>query len=576
MFTFETVDLYDYFIADCSGENIVISKGTKTWFWQEHPFLLKDQFIIMAKNNGIWFSEIPAIQRQISGNRMISFEFTDAVNNIDINTDTGVVTIANLQAVIYESSINRVLSSTSTVTLNGNYDYAVADVSGANLVISKGTHTVSAQEPPSNHRRVIISRNGDVWSSPISTIQCIIDKLVKPQTTTTEIYVKAGGIPGVNCNYDNIKDALDAIINNSYYNQYLLRIADGDYDVSDDGNLFLGIKNYVNLVGQSWNTRIIKRESVGSMAKAGFDTAYYAQEINYASLRNLTVITSNCKSPIHADSEYLNGTLEFIDVNMINESTNNCLALGLRQNQRVVCHNVRANGMLWAHNIQENYVTEGCHFELYNCISGSIQVGDVINYGKDVCIIEGCKADNLTFLYYKDYPTADDAHLRSTRSPSWNIHMRGNDIKYINANTTVDGGITVTPTAMDDLYGGKWSIIDPHIHNYCKNEGGTTIAKGSLVQTNPATVFGGVAGWSTGAVLYGVSLDTIAVGDYGIVQYAGYITISADATTAAINYKDAIEIDSAGKAVKHTTGIIVGYAESGLSSGVATIKLRLT
>ncbi|MDG0810456.1 DUF2190 family protein [Cohnella rhizosphaerae] len=372
-----------------------------------------------------------------------------------------------------------------------------------------------------------------------------------------EKIVKAGGTVGVDCDYTDLKTALDDITDNSFRKRYVLRILNGVYDVSNDGNLCLGLKNYVELVGQSrGGTRIVKRDDVYSDGKNVFDTLYYRQRIEYTGLRNMTIVSYNAKAPIHIDDDFLLGTIELIDCTLINENTpdmgnyRNCLACGLRKGQRVVARGVHSNGMLWLRNDFEAYAGEGCRIELYNCISPFIVIGDLITYGQDTVVVEGCRAEFLRYLYLKGIAPK---RLRPYVQSSFSFEMRGNSIDFVEAVTTLDLGFTSLPTAFNELCEGKWSISDPSIHRFACNTGTMDIGRGSLVSMDGHDV----KPWTYGDPLCGTALDDIPAGEYGIVQDRGIVMIPT-APLAELAVNDSVELDDAGRAVKHDRGEKIG------------------
>ncbi|MBP1990934.1 DUF2190 family protein [Paenibacillus eucommiae] len=393
-----------------------------------------------------------------------------------------------------------------------------------------------------------------------------------------EIVVKAGGNVGADCDFTDIKTALDSITDNSAEKPYRLRIQNGVYDVSYDGNLYLGMKNYVDIVGQSrGGVQVIKREADYSDAKSTFDSAFYKQKIEYSSLRNMTIISKNTKCPVHIDDDYLSGTIELIDCTLINENTpdmgnyQNGLACGLRKGQRVVARGVYSNGMLWAHNGVELYGDEGCRFELFQCICKFIMIGDLATYGKDIVIVEGCKAEFLRYLYFKNL---DKEHLRGYKQSSFTFELRGNQIEYIEAVVTLDGGHTFIPTGFDEVYEGKWSICDPAIHQFVKNTSSMKIVKGSPVSRDAETDMNGVKNWCDGDLLYGVALDSIQAGEFGIVQYSGIVQLSI-ISDKGILLNDALELDASGNAIKQSRGAKIGYARGKSNYGGDLLKVKL-
>ncbi len=413
-----------------------------------------------------------------------------------------------------------------------------------------------------------------------------IDKYHEISITEQEITVKNGGTIGVDCDFTDIKSAIDSVVNNDVNNRYNIFLLNGTYDVSNDGNLFLGLKNYVNIVGQSRDgVKIIKRETIYTVDKSTFDPIYYNQEINYVAIKNVTIISKNTKCPVHCDTDVVGSSflMELINVNLINENTSeqgnyqNSLALGLRLGQNVVCRNVYSNGMLWMHNSPVDYTTNknGCTLKLYNCIAPWVQIGDLISYANDLLVMQGCKVKYLRLFYYKNYPSAADGHLRSYRTPSFSFEMSGNEIDYITADTTEIGVADYpSPSAIDELYSGKWGITDGSIHNYCKNVSGVTIPRFTLVTLDSDNDTNGVKAWAPGDKLYGQSLDSILSDDFGTIQYNGVLFLSADGTTP-IAFNDPVELNSSGIAEKRSSGIIIGYAMQALSIGTGIIQVKL-
>ena len=250
----------------------------------------------------------------------------------------------------------------------------------------------------------------------------------------------------------------------------------------------------------------------------------------------------------------------------------NGLACGLRKGQRVVARGVWSNGVLWAHNGTEILGDEGCRFELYNCISKYIQIGDLVTYGKDVVVIEGCKAEFLRYKYYKDYCRD---RLRPYRQSSFTFELRGNCLGYIEAVTTLDEGYTFVKDDFEEVFGGKWSICEPSLHQFCKNEDLIEIQKGDPVTLSEQTDMNGVEKWRQGELLYGIALDKIPVGGFGVVQYNGIVEMSCY-PHMPVKLNDALELDSSGILVEHKNGKIAGYAKEILKAGSGKLKIRLT
>lgn len=404
-----------------------------------------------------------------------------------------------------------------------------------------------------------------------------IVKTIEQSPTTTTVVVNINGTAGVDCDFTDLREAINSITDNSYTNRYVITIMNGVYDFSNDGYYHLPFKNYVDYVGQTkTGVRLIKRPPSFHHKYAVFDIDGYGEKIQYASVRNLTCICYNGKGPIHVDSTYNDlssgGTIEVINCDLINENTpdiphyNTGLACGLRDGQRVVAKYVNSNSSLWAHNVAPLTSYSGCAFELYSCRFPNTMVGDVYCYGRDKFIMHNCK---LNFIIFDQSDPFNQK--RDYFKYSWDIDLQNNEIGYI------IGQLQGYPDQNNDfwtyVYGGKFGIQDSTIHNYCKNNTVSNLNK-CLVTLDTNTYEMSVKEWTFGSKLYGIALDDIAPNDYGTIQYRGIFSLPGNASTPIL-FNDALELNSSGHVVKHTNGDIVGYALESLSSGVSYIKVKM-
>jgi len=352
---------------------------------------------------------------------------------------------------------------------------------------------------------------------------CLMVLILKPSNKTTEVVVKVGGTVGENCDFTNIKDALDSITNNKKDNNYVIKVMDGIYEINDFGVPFLGIKSYVDIVGQSKTGVIIKHTAETMDAtKATFDVGYYGDFDGECTLKNMTVISFNCKSPFHfdADETAFKGTITIEDCILINqnkfegEPNHNCVACGLRPGQNIHVKNCIANGFIWAHNSTIDN-PKGASFIVENTICEYLWVASLGSKTKDVCkfINNKCEYIKLDYADHMKRSNTDDFEM------SWAIELENNDFNYIetlyeNASGEVLGDF------WDALYGGKVAITDLSIHDYCYNDTGLTLKKGTYVDMDDSiakTIT--TAKEQTNA--YGVVLKDIPSGAYGVVQYDG-------------------------------------------------------
>ncbi len=260
-----------------------------------------------------------------------------------------------------------------------------------------------------------------------------------PQTTYVEKIVKQDGVVGVNCDYTDIREAIREIEDNSKLKRYIIKVLNGTYDYSNSGNIGIALKNYVTIVGQSKNgVKIIKRDDIFAWEKATIDINT-TENIEYTSIQNCTIISNNCKAPLHIDNPCFIGTFEGIDLNLINEQRlgsgdnpsdgyANTFAVGWRGKEHFKLINVISNGKLWGHNYN-NTLSEGI-FELRNCTSRTIQIGDLASNGQDLIILKNCNADIYEYLWFNEY-----IKVKSVKGSSFVVNAENNNIKrFINSN----------------------------------------------------------------------------------------------------------------------------------------------
>ena len=390
-----------------------------------------------------------------------------------------------------------------------------------------------------------------------------------------EIVVKAGGTIGTDCDFTDIKSALDSITNNNYYNRYRICVRNGIYDISNESYPFLGMKNYVDIVGDSKNgVTVINRKPAFDNNYAGFDPNYYGDKIKYALLKNMRIISYNGKGPVHIDTDYAQfaegGVIEVENCTLINENTPEMahyqagLACGLTSGQTVIARNVDSNGTLWCHNNRPKYPDKGCGFELYNCRFPFTIFSDLYCYGRDKLVMHNCKCDYVKFTLSKHWNEPRD-YIRF----SWEHDFVGNQFEFITG--ALEPASSDGKSFWDVAFGGKFGITDSCIHMYCKNNSSETLPIGKIVTLTAPINEISIKPWEVGSTLYGVCLDNIPAGEYGIVQYRGTIKLAA---RTAITIGQALELDSDGYAKVHDNGVIIGYAMGNSYEGFVQMRMK--
>lgn len=404
-----------------------------------------------------------------------------------------------------------------------------------------------------------------------------IDNNENTYTTTIIDVAPSGG------DFTDPKSALDFITDNSKSKRYIIQVANGTYDISETAEPYIGLKNYVSIIGQSLGgVIVINRKPSFSSLYATFDPVYYPEEIEYSLLKNMTIICRNGKGPVHIDTDYAHfkkgGTIEVNDCVLINENTSeqihylNALACGLLDGQRVVARNVKANGQLWVHNNppQGDY-TSGISFELYGCQFPHSEIADVGTYGNDKVIIHGCKMNYLQFSFSNPFSLP-----LPTNEFSFTPDLLGNEILWIEGKYY--GQPDENQAFWDTFYGGKFGITESSIHNYVKNNTASVIPRGQLVCLDDNVKELSVKPWVNGKKTYGITLDELAVGGFGVVQYAGAIFIDAlvDEANPEISINDPIEAFVADGARRQQFSDIIGYSLNDLDAGVEKIRVVLS
>lgn len=374
-------------------------------------------------------------------------------------------------------------------TTPGNYLTTPLDITST----TDGYLYINAHEFVTAERDLIRVYTGDAYS---------LEKISRNNNaetyTTVKKTVKKNGTIGVDCDYTDIRDALSAITDNSAKKRYILYVMDGNYDYSNDGqDIGIRLKNYVTLRGQSYNTRIIKRDSAFDWAKATVDKE--TGDVDYLAIEGFfTIISNNCKCPLHIDSNKVKYGL-FQNINLINEQPlgtgdnpvdgeANCFALGWNGSDHIVLKNIKANGKLWGHNSTDTQ-SKGI-FEFINCDCRVIQIGDLTSQGQDSIIVKGCNADEFQLLWFSEFTSA------SPKRNSFDFTFEGNNIK--NAIIKDHAG---THDALEEFYKGKFPFAIAGIH---KEYYGTGITKGSDVsKVNNSTV----KTWQSGETVFGKALE---------------------------------------------------------------------
>jgi hypothetical protein len=317
-------------------------------------------------------------------------------------------------------------------------------------------------------------------------------------TITITKTVRQNGIVGVDCDYTDIKEALSSINDNGPDKRYIIKVYEGEYDYSNDGDdIGVKLKNYVELEGVNKATTIIKKNDIYfSMNKATVDICT-DEPIEYCKIKGFTLISNNCKCPLHIDNPALVGVFIGEDLDLVNTQTKgtgdfpeygspNCAAFGWVNNAHITLKNIRANGKIWGHNYCDTHSSGTIEF--INCNVKKIQFGDLTSQGNDNIIVKGCRADIFEHLWFSEFNSYNGM------KPSYEFTLEGNSITR-----TIVADHAGQHDALEVYFKGKYpfNISDIHIYCYCEDD----ISIGDIVYEKDFTNLFEVTKIDTGKVI---------------------------------------------------------------------------
>ena len=365
---------------------------------------------------------------------------------------------------------------------------------------------------------------------------------------------------GLNADFADLKSALDSISDNAKEKPYFVKILEGIYDLPSSEYNF-GLKNYVRIVGEDKYKCIVRNiysDSIYDSGRNTFDVSHYNQDIEYASIENLTVICKGGKAPIHIDSENHVGTIEIkncilydmntLDMTNIPIRSNNYNAgginVGLLGGRSVKVYDTVSNGTIYAHN-QSNQ-SKPCYFEVNHCQFVSTMWGDLGSGQEDTAVFNDCHFNDLYF--------GCSSSLTSTKVKTV---LKNNDIKTVTSygSDWTDGNGFA---GWSQVFGGKCEVIENNIHKQVFNKSTSKITAGSLVQLvniRGVNLNGLHVEEYNGGLLFGYAMEDIEPNSFGLVQYRNDVEIPL---IDGISVGDEIEYTN-GTYQKKTTGKTVGY-----------------
>lgn len=370
-----------------------------------------------------------------------------------------------------------------------------------------------------------------------------LQELLDKRISTTYITVKKGGTKGTDCDFTNIQDALKSIQDSNFYNRYIINVKNGLYDIT--GENFLGLKNYVSIIGESISKTIIYNSSSSKDQKVVcFDPSKYgSQIIDYARLSNMTLRINGGKCAFHADSGAIKeggiielDNLKFVyDYNSgVKEKYKGGVNLGLHSGQKIYIHECFGQVCIYAHTtVKASSEEKPCELRVENCNVSWIGVYDT-------------GAGNIDFNFVATGNTCD--HITIGNNEHWTCHCNNNNLNWYHLIGT---------------WYDKYPICDK-IHRIVANISASKVQKGKFVlltDNSASTITDGfywhddaISDFNQNYIKIGYTLDDIEINDYGVVQVAGCVPI----TNNSYSIGDYITLDSSGNPINGTKDNNIG------------------
>lgn len=369
------------------------------------------------------------------------------------------------------------------------------------------------------------------------------NSLANSKVHITYITVKKDGTKGTDCDFTNIQDALKSITESGFYNRYIINVKNGFYDIT--GENFLGLKNYVSIIGESISKTIIYNSSSSKDQKVVcFDPSKYgSQIIDYARLSNMTLRINGGKCAFHSDGEAIKegGIIELDNLRFVydynsgvREKYKGGVNLGLHSGQKIYVHECFGQVCIYAHTtVNASSKEKPCELCVENCNVSWIGVYDT-------------GAGNIDFNFVATGNTCD--HITIGNNEHWTCHCNNNNLNWYH----------LVGTWYD-----KYPICDK-IHRMVANISDSKVLKGKFVHIadNSSYVItdgfywhdDAISNFNQNYIKIGYALDDIEINDYGVVQVEGCVPI----TNNSYSIGDYITLDSLGNPISGTKDNNIG------------------
>lgn len=540
---------YTYW-ADFTGED-----GTEL----NYSFILKDSLVGQVYNNSLQISLNTKSAKR--SDKLLADESIKDIYSLFFKSeyDGGLYDALYLPRWCYDFSlvIKGNLSNTATVYVQALKDNNSFIRNVKSISLSEGDFTINlskddllSTEGVCRYR--ILFANTSAGKDVLTFDNILVDRITKAlflqelldkRISTTYITVKKDGNKGTDCDFTNIQDALKSIQDNGFYNRYIINVKNGLYDIT--GENFLGLKNYVSIIGESISKTIIYNSSSSKDQKVVcFDPSKYgSQIIDYARLSNMTLRINGGKCAFHSDGKAIKeggiielDNLKFVyDYNSgVKEKYKGGVNLGLHSGQKIYVHECFGQVCIYAHTtVNASSKEKPCELRVENCNVSWIGVYDT-------------GAGNIDFNFVATGNTCD--HITIGNNEHWTCHCNNNNLNWYH----------LVGTWYD-----KYPICDK-IHRIVANISANKVQKGKFVlltDNSPSVITDGfywhddaISDFNQNYIKIGYALDDIEINDYGVVQVAGCVPI----TNNSYSIGDYIALDSLGNPIIGTKDNNIG------------------
>jgi hypothetical protein len=592
-----------------------------TWSTASSIINVKDdrnKLIVFTNLSGVLYSPIPSVMASCKA----AMDSYNAVDTAAINTALRLIVNESIQRTILPSSdvipVISLISGTS-VTLSFaasfywtfNSNYATVPALPSTTLTNTQFLYLNIANPASPVWVTGVSNSGNAYTSskmiaiinfygrlysPIPTLQAALDRAhtvyatpAPTSTTYTErLIAPSGG------DYTSVSAAIAAITDASVTNQYRLHIDAGTYENEAGPNGFgIELKDYIHLDGVGRGKVFIRGvEGASSGVEVNYDTIH---KLAKCTVQGVSLLAYKNKYCVHTESNAdpsLAFTLKDADCQHYGGASGSYqfdVGTGLYSNQQLTFDNVNLLGAGFFMHSQISARANNTSFQvaLKGVTGKEFIVADYLDYTKNKVILDGCEFDSLRYSQgttYYDANVGNPLYNRGYYNTAIDLQTPGSKIGRIDY-TSVN---TSTPEDAGTLAKVGKRIVVSNMNATCVNKGAGSIARGEAVKlltdpgvpnayTLPPTnlAHNNVALWNGSGVFGGFAESAMAVDGLSARQFNGNPYALADASGTAIVYGDELEVNSSGRVVKRTTGILRGYALDALASSTGLIRIKV-